>query len=304
MVEQPNSEKVLLCGREFTLQELLEIQETVRMFPKLSRQELANTLCENLEWLTPTGKYKTESCLELLGKLEAKGLIQLPEKVKSSGKREETVSLTSRTAPSCEIVGAVAAVLPLTIEPVRSRERVNLWNEYVERYHPLGYKRPFGAHQRYFILSRGNLPLGCILFAASAWALASRDEWIGWSVEDRSRRLNLIINNSRFLIFPWVRVKNLATKALSLTAKRVRFDWQERYGYQPVLLETFVEKDKYLGTCYRAANWIYLGETAGRGRMDRLKRRELPAKLIYVYPLVKDFRAYLLGERADGEVSK
>jgi hypothetical protein len=296
MVEQLKSDTVWLCGRVFTLQELLEIQETVRMFPKLTRHELANTLCENLEWLTPTGKYKTESCFELLRKLEVKGLIQLPDKVKPGGKSSGTVPLTPRTEPSLEIAGSVAAVLPLKIEPVKGREQIKLWNEYVERYHPLGYKRPFGAHQRYFIVSRDNARLGCILFAASAWALAPRDEWIGWNAEDRGRRLNLIINNSRFLIFPWVRLKNLATKALSLVAKRIRSDWQKRYGYRPVLLETFVEKDKYSGACYRAANWIYLGETTGRGRMNRTNKPEVPAKYIFIYPLSKDFRAHLLGQ--------
>lgn len=295
MDEQQKSDMVVLCGRFFNLQELLEIQETVRMFPKLSRYELANTLCENLEWLTPTGKYKIDSCLELLEKFESRGLIKLPVKLGSGGRPDEPVSLTSKTDPSAGIAGDLSLVLPLEIEPVRSRERIRLWNEYVERYHPLGYKRPFGAHQRYFVVSRDNDPLGCILFAASAWALAPRDEWIGWSKQDRSLRLNLIVNNSRFLIFPWVRLKNLATKALSLAAKRIRADWQDRYGYQPVLLETFVEKEKYTGACYRAANWIYLGETVGRGRMNRTNKPELPVKLIFVYPLLKDFQIHLLG---------
>ena len=303
MDEQQKSDKVVLCGRFFNLQELLEIQETVRMFPKLSRYELANTLCENLEWLTPTGKYKIDSCLELLGKLESRGLIQLPAKLRSGGKPDEPVSLTSKTAPLAGIAGDLSLVLPLKLEPVRSRERIKLWNEYVERYHPLGYKRPFGVHQRYFVFSRDNVPLVCILFAASAWALAPRDEWIGWSKQDRSLRLNLVVNNSRFLIFPWVRLKNLATKALSLVSKRIRADWQDRYGYQPVLLETFVEKEKYTGACYRA-NWIYLGETVGRGRMNRTNKPELPVKLIFMYPLVKNFRDYLLGKCPDGGVGK
>ena len=175
---------------------------------------------------------------------------------------------------------------------------MGLWNEYVERYHSLGYKRPFGAHQRYFIWS-GNVPkqrLGCMLFSASAWALSERDEWIGWSKEDRSQRLHLIVNNTRFLIFPWVQVKNLASKALSLAIKQVSLDWKERYGFEPVLLETFVDVEKYKGTCYQAANWVKLGLTAGRGRMDRHHKRLSSPKQIYMYPLRADFRAILRGE--------
>ncbi|MEG3067688.1 MAG: DUF4338 domain-containing protein [Syntrophaceticus schinkii] len=173
-------------------------------------------------------------------------------------------------------------------------------NEYVHRYHTLGYKRPFGAHQRYFITTgtREKTPLGCLLFAAAAWALTARDEWIGWTQIDRSLRLNLVVNNTRFLIFPWVCVKNLASKSLSLAAKRIRSDWQKRYGYSPVLLETFVNPKKYRGTCYQAANWIYLGKTAGRGRMDRHTKRLLTPKDIYVYPLAADFRSQLKGETA------
>ncbi|MFU8793846.1 MAG: Druantia anti-phage system protein DruA, partial [Dethiobacteria bacterium] len=139
-------------------------------------------------------------------------------------------------------------------------------------------------------------PLGCLLFAASAWALLPRDEWIGWTKTDRSLRLNLIVNNTRFLIFPWVRIKNLASKVLSLAVKRIGDDWQKRYGYRPLLLETFVDPEKYPGTSYRAANWTYLGQTKGRGRMDRYKKRALTRKDIYVYSLRADFHSLLKGE--------
>ena len=171
-----------------------------------------------------------------------------------------------------------------------------LWNEYVHRYHVLGYKRPFGAHQRYFIVGGPGRRLGCLLFASSAWALTARDEWIGWTEADRAQRLNWVVTNTRFMIFPWVRVRNLASKALSLAASRIREDWQRRYGYGPVLLETFVEAERYRGTCYQAANWIRVGMTAGRGRMDRRDRRLLAPKWIFVYPLVPEFRSFLCGE--------
>ena len=291
---------VLLSGRYFTVQELNEIKEMVDMFPKLSLKELAKTICENLDWVTPAGQHKIDSCTKLLEKIEAQGIITLP--AKQENKIQDTrdrISFGLRTESKQLVEGPISDFEPIDLELVRKRAEIGLWNEYVHRYHALGYKRPFGAHQRYFILSRNNQEeiLGCLMFSAAAWALAARDEWIGWSQDDRSLRLNLVVNNTRFLIFPWVRVKNLASKALSLAAKRIRYDWQTRYNYQPVLLETFVDTEKYKGICYQAANWTYLGDTAGRGRMDRYNKKSLSVKQIYVYPLHDDFRAILCSRR-------
>ncbi len=290
---------VLISGRYFTAQELREIQETVCMFPKLSRLELAKTICENISWVTPSGEYKLASCKKLLEKLESQGIVTLP--AKQEDKMHDTkdrISFSSLTDAGLPIEGVVTDFEPIFLEPVTDRAGIRLWNEYVHRYHLLGYKRPFGAHQRYFIVSGSGQKLGCLLFAASAWALQARDQWVGWTETDRSLRLNFIVNNTRFLLFPWVRVKNLASKALSLAARRIRSDWQGRYGYSPVLLETFVDPSKYRGTCYKAANWIFLGYTAGRGRMDRYKKNPFTRKHIYVYPLVADFRSCLKGETA------
>ncbi len=296
---------VLLNGRYFTEQELNEIQEMVRMFPKLSRTELAKTICENLNWVTMTGQYKIDSCIKLLEKFETQGFVSLP--VKQENKihdNRDRISFGSRTEVGQLVEGYVTDFESIDLEPVRNQTDIQLWNEYVHRYHALGYKRPFGAHQRYFVISKGGQEhiLGCLLFSAAAWALAARDQWIGWSQIDRSLRLNLVLNNTRFLIFPWVRVKNLASKALSLAVKRVRYDWQDRYGYSPVLLETFVDLEKYRGTCYKAANWVLLGQTMGRGRMDRYHQHLSSPKQIYIYPLHRDFRALLRGEKVvDGK---
>jgi hypothetical protein len=210
------------------------------------------------------------------------------------------IVLGAGSDPEEEIVGTVRDVAPLKLEPVRGKEAIRLWNEYVHRYHPLGYKRPFGAHQRYFLVGKVGRRLGCLLFASSAWALQERDRWIGWTERDRAQRLNWVVANTRFLIFPWVRVKNLASKALSLAAQRIRGDWEQRYGYGPVLLETFVEVARYPGTCYQGANWICLGVTQGRGRMDRHTRYLSTPRAIYVYPLVAEFRAVLQGESGAG----
>ena len=302
MVDLVETRTELLCGRIFTQQELQEIQDIIRLFSKLSQTEIAKTICEMLSWFAPNGKYKLESCRELLKKLESKEWISLPEKRHARSPRKEQAHSPSQIEAEPEIKGVLTDLGPIELQPVRNQEDIRLWNAYVDRYHMLGYKRPFGAHQRYFIWSGApeKRRLGCMLFSASAWALAGRDTWIGWSKEDRSQRLHWIVNNTRFLIFPWVKVKNLASKALSLAAKRIGSDWKERYGFEPVLLETFVDVEHYKGTCYQAANWIKLGLTVGRGRMDRHNQHLSSPKQIYMYPLRPDFRVYLLGEPREG----
>jgi len=284
--------KILLCGREFIHNEIEDIKFMVKMFKNLSRTELANTVCENLNWVDAKGKNKVNSAVELLKKLEKRGEVKLPEsKGKEKVKRE--ITFTQRTDEPLSGKCNMKDIEPVSVELVKIKEEKQLWDEYVHRYHYLGYKQPFGARQRYFIVAGNGEKIGCMLFAASAWALEARDRWIGWDEEDRIKKLNLIVNNTRFLIFPWVKVKNLASRALSLVGKRIRTDWYKRYGYKPVLLETFVDTERYQGTCYKAANWIYLGKTAGRGRMDRFNKKALSQKQIYMYPLVKDFREYL-----------
>jgi len=289
---------IWLCGREFSAREIRDIQETVKLFPKLSRYELAQTICEHLCWVTPTGRYKRHSCAQALEKLEAMGHFELPAKQGVRRGREE-IRLGAGTDPAPPLVGSVRDFAPIGLQAVQGRQPIRLWNEYVERYHPLGYKRPFGAHQRYFIVDGTGRRLGGLLFAASAWALVERDRWIGWTPRQRAQRLNWVVNNSRFLILPWVRIRNLASKVLSLAAQRIQPDWQQRYGYRPVLLESFVDAQRYAGTCYQAANWIRLGVTAGRGRMDRRHRYLSTPRVIFVYPLVTDFRSHLWTGRKD-----
>ena len=296
MLNESDKNTILLCGRTFTQAELDDVEEMVSMFSQLSFHELALSICEGLEWFTKHGTYKVASCKSLLKKLEAKGRIVLPEISSAMGKRKEVVHPGSRTQPQDLIEGTVSNVTPVHLEIASTKESRQLWNEYIERYHKLGYKRPFGAYQRYFIVGstpKGSRYLGALLFSASAWALAERDQWIGWMEADRSQRLNLIVNNTRFLILPWVKVKNLASHVLAMAAKQIPTDWRKQYGYAPVLLETFVDTQHYKGTCYRAANWIEVGQTAGRGRMDRYAQYPSTPKRIFMYPLRQDFRDIL-----------
>jgi hypothetical protein len=168
-----------------------------------------------------------------------------------------------------------------------------LWNEYIDRYHYLGYTPLPGAQLRYFVKS-GTQILALLGFGAAAWKTAPRDSYIDWDAGTRKRNLHLIVNNARFLILPWVRSRNLASKILSMVSRRIVADWQQKYNYEPVLLETFVEKARFQGTCYKAANWIYVGDTQGRGKLDVHNEYKLPVKGIYLYPLRKDFRKRLI----------
>ena len=167
-----------------------------------------------------------------------------------------------------------------------------LWNEYIARYHYLGYTPLSGSQMRYEIFS-GDLRVALISFGASAWKLAAREQFIGWNEAQRRRNLQLVINNARFLVLPWIQSKGLASKVLSLIARQLPYDWQQRYGYRPVLLETFVETPRHRGICYKAANWTLAGQTTGRGKLDVTHQCAVPVKDIWLYPLSRHFRAFL-----------
>lgn len=266
----------------------------------LSRHELALTLCEHWGWVGATGKLQRRACEKLLVRLEKQGLLELPAKQGCNGsgngqRSEPEAGIQKATSPGSLVQSALAAVRPVRLERVQDREVTALWNAFVERYHFLGYKRPFGCSLRYFITSsRGRL--GCLLVASGARALRDRDEWIGWTTQQRLSNLPYVINNSRFLLFPWVRVPHLASHVLGQLARQIRADWQERWNYRPVLLETFVDPARHRGVCYRAAGWTVMGETTGEGLKLRGHSYRTSKKLILIRPLVDDFRERLLSE--------
>lgn len=233
------------------------------------------------------------SCKVLLLRLHRLGLITLPKPRNGNANGRKSSRRTERGEVGEGIAGPLGALLPLELERVTVQKDSFLWNEFIDRYHYLGYAPLPGAQVRYLI----NSPAGylcAIGFSAAAWKVAPRDKWIGWGQERRVQNLYLVVNNSRFLILPWVKCKHLASKILSLCAKRLPEDWQDVYGYRPVLMETFVEQDRFAGTCYRAANWILVGSTKGRGKLDRFNEYKLPVKDIYLYPLDKNFRMFLI----------
>jgi hypothetical protein len=284
------------CGQPVSSEQLSEIVEIIETFPRLSRTELANTVCEIFSWKRPTGKLKSVECRQFLERLDENGIIQLPACRKKYAHKGTVKVERSRKADIQPTVSTKLKKLwPIRLTKVDDQEQRQLWYEYVDRYHYLGYRLPFGAQLRYFIESGAtDEMLGCFQFSSPAWKMAPRDRWIGWADDQRKANLQRIINNSRFLILPWVKVKNLASTALSLAVKRVPDDWQDTYGYRPVLMETLVDRKRFKGTCYKAANWIHVGKTTGRGRMDRDRSREGAAvKEIYVYPLSSRFRQEL-----------
>ena len=286
------------CGQSVNNEQIAEIKEIIGTFPGLSRAELANTLCEIFSWERPTGKLKNIECRQFLEKLCDHGVITLPPCRKQYANRGEAKPLKSKkTDEPQRTKAALKELTPLLLIKVENEEQRQLWYEYVDRYHYLGYRLPFGAQLRYFIKSGATDELlGCFQFSSPAWRMAPRDHWIGWNDDQRKGNLQKIINNSRFLIFPWVQVKNLASSALSLAARIVPDDWQRSYGKRPVLMETLVDQKRFQGTCYKAANWVHVGQTTGRGRMDRAKKRQGAAiKEIYIYPLTVQFRKELAG---------
>jgi Druantia protein DruA len=268
------------------------IREVVRDFAGLSRMELAHTVCELLGWRRESGRLKGRDCRELLERLEAEGVIELPEKRarRPVGSRTR-VPVTAAGEPGPELCGEVGEYSPIVLERVSRPDQRLLFRELVGRHHYLGHAVPFGAHLRYLVYASRPTKqvVGCVQFSSPAWRMAVRDDWIGWDEGTRRRNLQRVINNSRFLILPWVRVRNLASVILSLALRRVAAEWVELYAVEPMLVETLVDSRRYGGHCYRAANFQLLGETTGRGRMDRhtLRKGEAP-KTVWVYPLVRD----------------
>ena len=282
-------------GRTFSAEDIALIEITTQMYPRLSQLEMASTICELLGWVTPNGKPKKTQCVAFLRKLEVEGAIKLPEvRAKKAGqKHERAEAAPSRRADDNIYTREISRCGALSLEIVRPGKRLAQWRGYISSYHKLGDPRVLGSQIRYMITTEGH-DLGCLLYSSSSWALAPREKWIGWTAEERKARLHLIVNNSRFLILPGVHVKNLASRSLSMAARQIQRDWLAEYCYAPVLLETFVEPP-YKGTCYKASNWIYLGETQGRGRNDRYNEWALTKKSIYVLPLQRDFREVLKG---------
>jgi hypothetical protein len=280
------------AGREFVPEELQLIREVVEPCAGISRTELAKTVCELLNWRRPNGSLKGLECRQFLEQLEGCGIVRLPTRRKRRpfGSRAR-VPVTAHGEPGRDLVGAVGDFGPIVVAEARTREERLLFRELLGRYHYLGHAVAYGAQLSYLVSASKprHQVVGCLRFSSPAWRILARDQWVGWDDSTRSCNLQQVVNNSRFLILPWVRIKNLASRVLSQAARQVKLDWLRCYGVEPLLLETLVDPVRFSGSCYRAANWIEVGLTSGRGRMDRQHQRHgLSPKKVFVYPLVDD----------------
>jgi hypothetical protein len=282
------------CGRAVSDEEWALLHELVDSVG-LSRTELAATICETLGWKRVNGRLKTRECYEYLGLLDERGLLAAPAKDSRRPRGATSIQHTEASAERPSRTCDLRQVLPVTLELASTSETRALWRELVDRHHYLGHKVAYGARLRYLVWmeSPRREIAGCLQYSSAARRLSVRDRWIGWDDATRAKHLPAVACNSRFLILPWLHVRDLASHVLALGSRVMADDWQDAYGVRPVLLETFVDPERFEGTCYRAANWAELGTTAGRGRMDRTHSEARRQKTCLVSPLVSDFRSRL-----------
>jgi len=283
---------------QITPVEIELIQKLISSNPTWSRTRLSVELCRIWDWRYPDGQPKQISCRDLLRQLDAQGRVTLPLcKQRPVMKTGHINHIQLMLHDNGEIVAGIRAILPLHLEILQERTfEMQEFKSLLEQYHYLGFDRTVGENLKYLVYSQQGKLLACLLFGSAAWACAPRDQFIGWNAASRRNHLIYTTNNTRFLILPWVKVPHLASHILGLIVRRIASDWQGKYGHPLYMLETFVEKERFKGTCYKAANWIYVGETTGRSRNDRYSNLQVPIKNIYLYPLDKHFREVLTGD--------
>lgn len=283
-------------GRVVRAQDVAFIRGLIAAHPEASRRALSSRLCEAWQWKQANGTLRDMVCRGLLLMLDRAGLIELPPVRKTP---PNPLARRARPAPvlvdRTPLVGPLHGLRPLDIQPVRRTAEEALFNGLLEQYHYLRYEQPVGEHLKYLVWALGR-PVACAAFSSAPRHLASRDRFLGWNAEARRRNLHLLAYNTRFLILPWVQVPHLASHLLSLLARRVSEDWQRVYGHPIHFLETFVDPERFRATCYRAANWVLLGRTTGRGKDDQSHRPNRSIKQVWGYALSRRFRALLGGE--------
>jgi hypothetical protein len=285
---------MVVQGRKLCCEDIKLIHDLLADHPQWGRTRLSEELCRLWEWRNGQGRIKDMACRTLLLKLERAGLIRLPKRrlPSANGLRNRNVPLVDHVSEPVRC--ALADLRPLTVSVVEpGSEDLKLFNCLLSRYHYLGHRNTVGENIRYLVRARTGRPLGCALFGSAAWKCVARDAWIGWDRSAREKNLGLLTNNTRYLVLPWVRVPHLASHLLGLITRRIRADWQAKYGHPVHALETFVDRRRHKGTCYRAANWVRLGATQGRSRNDRKHNIQVSVKDVYLYPLIPNFRQEL-----------
>lgn len=279
-------------------QDLQLIRQLIAEEGARGRSHLSNRLCQLWDWRQANGRFRQIACRELLRRLEARGLIELPPRLhgaRRAGYRNRTEA--PRGLDCAPLQAGLAEVREeLSLELVGSPEQLALYRGLVGTYHYLGYQQATGAQLRYVAYFRDR-PIGCLSFGPAAWKIGARDQFIGWSAQARQQNLPWVVNNDRFVILPWVQIKCLASYLLGRAVRQLPGAWQRGYGHDLALVETFVEKERFAGTAYAAANWICVGQTLGRGRNDRRHDQAAPIKTIWLRPLRADFRPWLCQEQ-------
>lgn len=286
-----NLKSTTFFGRRFTRREISDIRETVALFPANTRNELAKTICEHLNWYNPRGEYRKDAALRVLEQLEEFGILKLPPKRSTIAGKRAPIVHTEASDPGEDITCTLSDLEPISLVIADTDGGRTLWRELVDRHHYLGCPRPFGSSLHWFVTDAHGRRLGCLLMEAGSRLLPARDDWIGWNARQRERQLHLVVQNSRLLIFPWVRVGNLASRVLALATSKLAGEWEQLHKYRPVLIETFVDTTRFDGASYKAANWDMIGRTAGK----KSGRKAKPPKDIFVKPLTGDFRDILKG---------
>jgi hypothetical protein len=285
---------VTIQGRELAQADIDTIRQMIADNSNWHRTRLSKELCTLWQWRTETGLLKDMACRSMLRKLEQKGLVSLPTARHNGNRRRRVVDVPHDQAP---IHTDLCAIRPVQLVPVKGRGAADdLFHCLMARYHYLGCKGHVGEHMKYLAFDRKQRPVACLLFGSAAWKTTPRDRFIGWDRKTRRKNLSLMTNNTRFLILPWIRVPHLASFILGASLRRLRQDWMDKYSHELCLVETFVDRSRFAGTCYRAANWHCIGQSKGRSRQDRHHSLQVPVKDIYVYPLTTDYKEQLCGQ--------
>ncbi len=282
-------------GRDFTTAEMALMRELIAASPQQTRAGLARAFCRAIGWVKPDGGLKAMMARVTMLSMHRDGIITLPPPRHGQPPRRVPEFGPETEPPVTPMPQTLDAVRPIRLVKVTGTGRAasRLWNEFIARYHYLGYKTLVGAQMRYAVQDRQGRPLAMLGFSAAAWKTAPRDAFIGWSPEVRERNLPLMVDNSRYLIMPWVQIPNLASHILSNVRRQLPQDWQSQYNIAPVLMETFVETPRFSGITYKASGWIHVGNTQGRGRYDTKWEFGKPIKAIWLCPLRKDWKRIL-----------
>ncbi|MBT3413349.1 MAG: DUF4338 domain-containing protein [Deltaproteobacteria bacterium] len=286
-------DKITYRGRSINQQDISTITKIIANYPEGSRRFISQEICRTWNWRQPNGFLKDMVCRGLLLHLESKGLIKqpppkcTPPNPLANRKKPHKIDI-EETPLECSLKD----LFPITLKQVRRTDFEKIFNSLVSEYHYLGYTQPVGEHLKYLVFSSGR-PVACLTWSSAPWYIGARDKFIGWSKEIRQENLHLIANNTRFLILPWVKVACLASYLLALNRHCLAKDWQRLYHHPLYLVETFVDTQRYQGTCYQADNWIKVGETTGRGKLSKSNKAVLSIKDVYVYPLIRNFKREL-----------